>query len=87
MIRPYITDHAVVRFCQRGYGIQYETTQDLRAAGIDVDLVRAQIERRVWRGVQHGAIAVLHDGLRFVLRDSVCVTVLPRKFAASGVAA
>ena len=80
MIRPYITDHAVVRFCQRGCGLPYETTQALRAAGVDVDRVRAEIERRVTRGVRYGAAAVLKDGLRFVLTGPVCVTVMPKTF-------
>ena len=80
MIRPYITDHAVVRFCQRGCGLPYETTQDLRAAGVDVDRVRTSLARCVGRGVELGASAVVWGGLRFVLDGSVCLTVMPKHF-------
>ena len=78
MIRPYVTDHAVLRFCQRGCGVRCETMEDLRATGVDIDRVRRAIAAVVVDGVQVRAAAVTWCGLRFMLEDSVCVTVTPK---------
>ncbi len=76
MTRPYVTDHAVIRFCQRSQGIQADTTEGLRAASVDVDRVRQSISIVVQRGVQYGAAAVRWAGLRFLLDGVACVTVV-----------
>lgn len=79
MIRPYITDHAVVRFCQRVQGRAEETTGELTAAGVDVDQIRQSIVAIVHAGVQAGCSGVTWGGFRFMLGGSAVKTVLTRE--------
>lgn len=58
-----ITDHALLRYLER-------------AQGVDVESVRRKIRRKVQRGHEAGAVGVLVDGVRFVLRGDSVVTVL-----------
>ena len=68
---PEVTDHAVLRHLER-------------AQGVDVEAVRREIARTVARGAERGAVGVLINGLRYVLRGGRVVTVLagPRSLAA-----
>lgn len=64
-IRPPldVSDHAVLRELERVHGI-------------DVESVRKGIARKTRRGRASGAAGVLLDGIRYVLRDGVVITVL-----------
>lgn len=63
MSRLTVTDHAVLREIQRVHGL-------------DVEGIRRAIARKVARGMEKGAVGVLVDGVRYVLRDGRVVTVL-----------
>lgn len=65
-----VSDHAVLRELERVHGV-------------DVEGVRKDIARKVRRGLDQGAVGVLVDGLRYILRQGVVVTVLrgPRSAA------
>jgi hypothetical protein len=62
--RPYISDHAMLRYLER-------------VVGIDVDAHRREVERRVALAVALGASAVVRDGMRYVIRDFRVTTVAP----------
>ncbi|HEY9212080.1 MAG TPA: hypothetical protein VIQ29_04405 [Ancylobacter sp.] len=64
---PRVTDHAVLRYLER-------------AEGINIEAIRRLIEKKVARGVDAGAVGVLVDGVRFVLRGDSVVTVLDRNW-------
>lgn len=79
MIAPYVTNHAVVRFCQRVQGRHEETIADLAASGIDLDEVRQRIADIVRDGVQNGCPGVTWKGFRFILTGIAVKTVLTRQ--------
>ena len=58
MVRPHITDHALLRYLERH-------------VGIDIEAHRREMERAVERGVQEGACGVVIHGLRFCLRARI----------------
>lgn len=61
---PNVTDHAVLREIERVHGI-------------DVEMIRKHIAKRVARAVAQGACGVLSDGVRYIIRGGRVVTVLP----------
>lgn len=61
---PEVTDHAVLRHLEC-------------ARGLDVEAARAEVAHLVARGIEKGAVGVLINGLRYVLRGGRVVTVLP----------
>lgn len=61
--RPHVTDHAVLRFLERVHGV-------------DVEAARRHIAGRCTNGNSKGAVGVLADGVRYVIRNSCVVTVL-----------
>jgi hypothetical protein len=64
---PQISDHAVLRYLERAYGL-------------DVDAVRAEMMVGVLKAVAFGAPVVICHGVRLVIRDGVqVVTALPRR--------
>lgn len=63
--RAQVTDHAVVRYLERVWGV-------------DIDALRARIAREAESGVQHGAAAVNRGKVKFVLQGALVVTVKPR---------
>ncbi|WP_238121976.1 MULTISPECIES: hypothetical protein [unclassified Xanthobacter] len=60
---PTVSDHAVLRELERRFGI-------------DVEAVRRDIATRVRAAVAAGAVGVVADGLRYILRGSHVVTVI-----------
>lgn len=66
---PSVPDHAVIRYLER-------------AKGVDIEAVRRHIADLVKRGVAAGGDAVVVEGVKFVLRDNVVVTVLDRRWGA-----
>lgn len=60
--RVRVSDHAVLRYLERGLGI-------------DVEGLRRRIGRRADKADAAGASAVLINGLRYSIRDGVLVTV------------
>ena len=64
---PSVPDHAVLRYLQR-------------AKGVDIEAVRRHIADLVKRGVEKQVDAVVVEGVKFVLRDNVVVTVLDRRW-------
>lgn len=64
---PSVPDHAVLRYLQR-------------AKGVDIEAVRRHIADLVKRGVEKQGDAVVVEGVKFVLRDNVVVTVLDRRW-------
>jgi hypothetical protein len=64
---PHISDHAVLRFLERAYGL-------------DVDAVRNEMMIGVMPAVEFGASIVICHGVRLVIRDGVqVVTALPKR--------
>ena len=62
-----ISDHAVVRYLERAYGL-------------DVDAIRAEMAQSLKPAIEFGASVVQTHGVRLVLRDGFyCVTALPRR--------
>lgn len=66
-----VTDHAVVRWIERAYGI-------------DVPAIRRQIVGKVTRSVdlaerldERGNVTVVLEGVRYVVRDHRVITILP----------
>ncbi len=57
-----VTDHAVIRYLER-------------VEGVDIAALRLEIARRVERGVDLGAGAVLVDGLRYCLVENTVTTI------------
>lgn len=64
---PSVPDHAVVRYLER-------------AKGVDIEAIRQHIAGLVRRGVAAGGDAVVIEGVKFVLRENVVVTVLDRRW-------
>lgn len=64
--RTNVTDHALVRYLERVYGL-------------DLDPVRAEIADKVALGVSLEASAVVRDGFRYVLANGNVVTVIRRQ--------
>jgi len=60
-----VSDHALLRWLERAHGI-------------DVDGIRAQLEREASPAAEIGAAYVWIDGVKAVLRDGVVVTCLPK---------
>lgn len=58
-----VSDHAVLRYLER-------------VEGIDVEAVRRRIGATVQPGIEAGAKHVIHGGYRYVLSDTVVVTVM-----------
>lgn len=58
-----VSDHALLRELERVHGI-------------DVEAVRRDIARKVARGLAQGAVGVVHDGVRYILRGGHVVTVI-----------
>lgn len=65
-----VTDHALVRFLQRVGGLDIEAVRE----ALTTSLKRAQV---VADGVGKRNYNVLADGIVYVVRDGVVVTVLP----------
>lgn len=63
--RPIVSDHAVLRYLERAHGL-------------DVQFFRDHIADLTARGVEHGAIAVGIEGVKFILDGAVVVTTLGR---------
>jgi hypothetical protein len=64
---PHISDHAILRFLERAYGL-------------DVEAVRAEMMVEVKAAVDFGASVVICHGVRIVIRDGVqVVTALPKR--------
>lgn len=61
--RPHVTDHALLRYLQR-------------VVGVDVELHRRQIERRVALAVEVGACGLVSDGFRYALSENRVTTVM-----------
>lgn len=62
-----ISDHAVLRYLERAYGL-------------DVLGVREEMSASLQPAIDFGAPVVIAHGVRLVLRDGLyCVTALPRK--------
>lgn len=66
---PSVPDHAVIRYLER-------------AKGIDIEAIREHIRGLVRRGVEARGDAVVVEGVKFVLRDNVVVTVMDRRWPA-----
>lgn len=62
MIRPHVSDHAMLRYLER-------------VVGIDVEAHRQEVERRVAGAVALGASALISEGYRYVLCDWRVTTV------------
>lgn len=67
---PSVPDHAVLRYLER-------------AKGVDIDAVRRHIAGLVLRGVKANGDAVVVEGVKFVLRGNVVVTVLDKRWPAT----
>lgn len=67
---PSVPDHAVLRYLER-------------AKGVDIDAVRRHIAGLVQRGVNAHGDAVVVEGVKFVLRGNVVVTVLDKRWPAT----
>jgi len=57
-----ITDHAVLRFLERVYGV-------------DIEAIRRGIGRRVDEAVEQGASGVHHCGFRYVIDNGTVITI------------
>jgi hypothetical protein len=64
---PSVSDHAVLRYIERAHGV-------------DIDGIRQHISDLVKRGVAAGGDAVVVEGVKFVLRSNVVVTVLEKEW-------
>ena len=62
--RPHVSDHAMLRYLER-------------VVGIDVDLHRRDVERRVALAVELGACGLISDSFRYVISDVRVTTVTP----------
>jgi len=67
---PSVTDHAVLRYLERKHGV-------------DIEAIRAHIAQLVARGVEKQGDAVVVEGVKFVLRGNVVVTVGQRQWVFS----
>lgn len=66
---PSVSDHAVLRYLER-------------AKGVDIEATRRHIAGLVARGVEREGVAVIVEGVKFMLRENVVVTVLSRRSTA-----
>lgn len=66
---PSVPDHAVLRYLERKHNV-------------DIEAIRRHIRELVTRGVEKNGDAVVVDGVKFVLRGNVVVTVLDRRWPA-----
>lgn len=66
---PAVPDHAVLRYLERKHGV-------------DIEAIRQHIRALVTRGVDKKGDAVVIEGVKFVLRGNVVVTVLDRRWPA-----
>ena len=64
--RPWVTDHAVLRYLER-------------VLGINVEEHRQAIEDKTSQAVNLGACAVVSDGFRYLLLDENVTSVVPAK--------
>jgi rhodanese-related sulfurtransferase len=64
---PSVPDHAVIRYLER-------------AKGVDIEAIRRHIAGLVKRGVAANGGAVVVEGVKFVLRDNVVVTIGDRRW-------
>jgi len=63
----YITDHAILRYLERGYGL-------------DVEAVRDEMVSAARPAVDFGAPVVICHGVRLIIQDGCrVVTVLPKR--------
>ena len=65
MSAPHVTDHAVLRYLERVYGV-------------DIAGVRKRIARDAEQGCEAGAGAIIVDGTRYVLEGYNVITVSGR---------
>lgn len=63
---PSVTDHAVLRYLER-------------AKGVDIEGTRRHIAGLVQRGVAREGVAVIVEGVKFVLNENHVITVLNRR--------
>lgn len=63
--RPIVTDHAVLRYLERGHGV-------------DIAAIRAHIETLCATGLVEGASAVAVENVKFALLDGRVVTCVER---------
>ncbi|MEM7507653.1 MAG: hypothetical protein AAF415_13000 [Pseudomonadota bacterium] len=61
--RPIVTDHAIVRYLERGLGVNIEG-------------LRKRIEKRAALALQHNADGVRIDGLTFKIAEGRVTTIL-----------
>ena len=67
MTAPHITDHAVLRYLERAYGLNVET-------------VKAEMMVGVLPAVKFGATGAIVHGVRLVIVDGhTCITALPKR--------
>lgn len=62
-----VTDHAVLRYLERAHGL-------------DIEAVRDHLAGRAMTGVQLGASAVIIEGVKLILKDSVLITVYKHRW-------
>ena len=60
-----VTDHALLRYLERRYGLQ-------------VERMREQIAEHTCRALDHGAKSVIWDNVRFVVVNGAVVTTLDK---------
>jgi hypothetical protein len=63
---PSVSDHAVLRYLERAYGL-------------DVAAVRSEMSAGLPAAIDFGASVVICHGVRLIIRDGCVVTVLPRR--------
>jgi hypothetical protein len=68
-VTPRVSDHALVRFLERGGGLQVEAVR----AALAASLARAALAAELIGSTRYVIIA---DGLRYVVENGVLVTVL-----------
>lgn len=67
IIIAVVTDHAVLRYIERKHGV-------------DVEAIRAHIQKAVTDGVRYGATGVIAEGVKFVLQEDTVVTCLKKEW-------
>ena len=65
MSEPHVTDHAVLRYLERVYGV-------------DIEGLRSRIGREAVQGCEAGAGAIIVDGTRYVLEGANVITITGR---------
>ena len=66
ILRAHVTDHAVLRYLERGHGL-------------DVSFFRDHIAELCATGARYGACAVAAENVKFVLVDGRVVTTVERE--------